>query len=405
LILNPLSSIVLGMKSRLFTPGPTPVPERVMLRMAAPILHHRHPEFREIMARVNRNLQYVFQTVQPVLTLAASGTGGMEATFVSLFSPGDTVIAVNGGKFGERWVAMPRTFGLNAVEIKVPWGTAVTADRLLEALQQNPAAKAVYLTHSETSTGTATDVQAMARVIREHSSALVCIDGITAVGAHELRFDDWGIDVCVTGSQKGLMIPPGLSFVALSARAISAMETATLPKYYFDLRRALTAHASDDTPWTPAVSLIIGLDEALEMIRLEGIDNVWTRHRRLALALRAGLAALGLRLFSEHPSFAVTPVWLPEGVDWKQFNRALKIDNGITVAGGQGDYTGKIFRISHLGYYDDLDMVAVVAAVEHSLRAVRAPFTPGAGVAATQRALMDVPGAEPTNTARYRGSL
>ena len=213
------------MKKRLFTPGPTPVPEQVMLRMAEPIIHHRNPEFLEILARVHENLQYLFQTKQPVVTLTCSGTGGVEATFVSLFSPGDTIIAVNGGKFGERWVKMPKTFGLNAVEIKIPWGTAVQAEQLRETLKRHPAAKAVYLTHSETSTGTATDVKTMAEVIREHSNALVCVDGITAIGAHELRFDEWGIDVCVTGSQKGLMIPPGLAFVALSQRAIDAMQT------------------------------------------------------------------------------------------------------------------------------------------------------------------------------------
>ena len=377
------------MKTRLFTPGPTPVPERVMLRMAEPILHHRHPEFREIMTRVNRNLQYVFQTTHPVLTLACSGTGGMEATFVSLFSPGDTVIAVNGGKFGERWVLMPKTFGLTAVEIRVPWGKAVTGDELVRALKQHPAAKAVYLTHSETSTGTATDVQAMARIIHENSDALVCVDGITAVGAHEMRFDAWGIDACVTGSQKGLMIPPGLAFVALSDRAIAAMETSTLPRFYFDLRRALKSYAADDTPWTPAISLITGLDVALEMIRAEGIEKIWNRHRRLALGLRQGLAALGLRVFSDNPSYAVTPVWLPAGVEWKAFNTILKSENGITVAGGQGEYTGKIFRISHLGYYDDLDMIAVVAALERTLAAVHVSFTPGAGVAAIQRALLE----------------
>jgi aspartate aminotransferase-like enzyme len=376
------------MKNRLFTPGPTPVPEHVMLRMAEPMIHHRHPEFREIMARVKRNLQYVFQTDAPVLTLASSGTGGMEATFVSLFSAGDTVIAVNGGKFGERWVTMPRTFGLNAVEIRVPWGRAVEPDQVLAVLKVHPAAKAVYLTQSETSTGTATDIQTIARVVRENSDALVCVDGITAVGAHELRFDAWGVDACVTGSQKGLMIPPGLAFVALSEKAIEATKRSTLPKFYFDLSRALKAYETDDTPWTPAVSLIIGVDAALEMIRAEGIENVWSRHRRLASALRAGMEAIGLSLFSDSPSFAVTPVWLPEGVAWNTFNRALKIDNGITVAGGQGEYAGRIFRVSHLGYYDDLDMVTVVAAIERALVAAGYRFEPGAGVSATHRALM-----------------
>jgi aspartate aminotransferase-like enzyme len=353
--------------------------------MAEPIIHHRQPEFRTLMERVHADLQYVFQTSGPVLTIASSGTGAMEATFVSLFSPGDTVIAVNQGKFGERLVEMARVFGLNAVEITVPWGNAVTAGRMRSTLAEYPGAKGVYLTHSETSTGTATDIQEIARVIRSESDALVCVDGITAVGAHELRFDAWGIDVCVTGSQKGLMIPPGLSFVALSPRAVNAMEGSTLPKFYFDLRRGLKALATYDTPWTPAVSLIMGLGAALEMIRTEGIENVWARHRRLALALRAGIEAVGLRLFSNAPSHAVTPVWLPAGVEWKAFNRALRFDNGITVAGGQGEYAGKIFRISHLGYYDDLDMVTVMAALERALTTVGIAGVLGKGVAAVQQ--------------------
>ena len=376
------------MKKRLFTPGPTPVPEQVMLRMAEPIIHHRNPEFRLVMERVNRNLQYVFHTSGPVLTLPCSGTGGMEAVFVSLFSPGDTVIAVNGGKFGERWVKMPRTFGLTAVEIRTPWGKAPRQDDILAALREHPGARGVVLTHSETSTGTATDVRALAKVIRENSDALLIVDGITAVGAHELRFDQWGIDACVTGSQKGLMIPPGLAFVALSPKAVAAMGRSTLPKFYFDLRRALTSWEGADTPWTPAVSLVVGLDAALEMIRAEGIENVWGRHERLATALRAAIAALGLRLFSDSPSYAVTPVWVPEGVEWKAFNTTLKNVQGITVAGGQDDFAGKIFRVSHLGYYDDLDIVACVAALENTLAAHGYRFSPGAGLAAAQASLL-----------------
>ena len=372
------------MKKRLFTPGPTPVPESVMLAMAEPIIHHRNPEFREVMARVNEDLKYLFCTSQPVLTLACSGTGGVESTFVSLFSPGDLVISANGGKFGERWVKMPKAFGLRVHEITVEWGKAPSADQIRTALKADPDAKAVYLTHSETSTGTATDVKTLASVIREASEALVCVDGITAVGAHELRFDEWGIDVCVTGSQKGLMIPPGLAFVALSARAIAAMEGSKLPKFYFDLRKALKSHQDGDTPWTPAVSLVIGVDAALGMIRREGIENVWKRHERLACGIRAGVRALGLRLFSETPSYAVTPVWLPEGVEWKKFNTLLKKTYGITVAGGQDAYAGKIFRISHLGYYDELDMVGMISALEYTLRDCGYTFTSGSGVAAIQ---------------------
>jgi aspartate aminotransferase-like enzyme len=377
------------MKKRLFTPGPTPVPESVMLKMAEPIIHHRNPEFGEVLTRVHENLKYLFQTSQPVLVLTCSGTGGVEASFVSLFSPGDTVISVNGGKFGERWVKMPKAFGLNVVEIRVAWGNAVTPEQILDALKQNPSARAVYLTHSETSTGTATDVKAIAKVIRQHSNALVCVDGITAVGAHELRFDEWGIDVCVTGSQKGLMIPPGLAFVALSKRAIAAMEHSTIPRFYLDLRKALKSYEKNDTPWTPAVSLVVGLDASLQMIRNEGIENVWRRHRRLSAALRAGITAVGLKLFSTSPSFAVTPVWVPEGVDWKRFNKSLKTDNGITIAGGQDDYAGKIFRVSHLGFYDELDMVTVVAAIERSLAAQKYEFNTGSGVAAVHRAFLD----------------
>jgi len=368
------------MKKRLFTPGPTPIPETVMLKMAEPIIHHRNPEFNEVLTRVNKNLKYLFQTEQPVLTLTSSGTGGVEATFVSLFSPGDKIISCNGGKFGERWVKMPKAYGMNVVELKVEWGKAPTEEQIRTALKTNPDAKAVYLTHSETSTGAATDVKALAKVIRENSTALVCVDGITAVGAHELRFDEWGLDACVTGSQKGLMIPPGLAFVALSQRAVAAMESAKNPRFYFDLKRALKSYQDNDTPWTPAVSLVIGVDAALQKIVEEGIENVWARHKRLANAIRAGVSATGLKLFSEFPSYAVTPVWVPQGVEWKKFNKILKGKYGITIAGGQDDYKDKIFRISHLGYYDELDMITMIGALELTLKECGYQFDLGVGV-------------------------
>jgi aspartate aminotransferase-like enzyme len=378
-----------SVKQRLFTPGPTPVPEHVLLRMAEPVLHHRHPEFRAIMERVNRNLQYLFQTEGPVVSLTCSGTGGMEALIQNLFSPGETVIAVNGGKFGERWVMMPRAFGLNVVEVVIPWGQAVSTDRIITEIRRHPGAKAVCLTHSETSTGTAIDLQSLSQAIRSHGSSLICVDGISSVGAHELRFDAWGIDACITGSQKGLMIPPGLAFVGLSTRALAAMSRSTMPRFYFDLQRAVQTWEKADTPWTPAVSLFVALDAALERIREEGLENVWKRHRRLALAIRAGISALGLKLFSSSPSFAVTAVWLPPGVDWKLFNRTLRSELGMTIAAGQGDYSGKIFRIAHLGYYDEMDAITCIAAMEQALARHNHPLKIGAGVTAAQKSLAE----------------
>jgi aspartate aminotransferase-like enzyme len=378
------------MKKRLFTPGPTPVPENVMLRMAAPIIHHRNPEFMEILTRVHEDLKYLFRTTQPVVVLTCSGTGGMEAAVSSLFKHGDKVITVNAGKFGERWGQLVRVFTGNCIEEKVQWGTAIQPERMAELLKEHPDAKGVCLTHSETSTGTATDIKALSALIREQSDALVLVDGITAIGAHEFHFDDWGVDICITGSQKGLMMPPGLALVAVSERAQDIINghQSGIPQYYLSLKKALKSHAGEDTPFTPAVTLVIGLDEAMQMIRAEGIENVWKRHELLASACRQGCDALGMKLFSNSPSFAVTPVWLPEGVDWSTFNKTLKNKNGITVAAGQDEYKGKIFRISHLGYYDELDMLTVIGGLERTLKAIGYDFEIGAGVAAVQKAFL-----------------
>jgi len=374
------------MKKRLFTPGPTPVPENVALAMAQPIIHHRNPEFIEIFSRVNENLKYLFQTKRDVFTLTSSGTGAMEAAVVNLLSPGDKAIFVNGGKFGERWGEICKAYGVNAVEIKIEWGRAVAPEEIESELKKNPDTKAVFLTHSETSTGVFTDVKEIAKVVRESSDAVVVVDGITSVGAHEMYMDDWGLDVVITGSQKGLMIPPGLSFIAVSEKAWKMVEESKLPKFYFSLKKAKKALESGDTPWTPAIALIVALDVALKMIREEGLENIWKRHEKLSLAVREGCKALGLKLFGYPPSHAVTAVYFPDGIDKKEFQKVLKYKYGITVAGGQEHLKDKIFRISHLGYYDEIDIVGVISALEMALMdSGFDKFNPGDGVKAVQK--------------------
>lgn len=369
-----------SMKSRLFTPGPTPVPESVMLRMAEPIIHHRTPEFQNTIAEVTENLKYLFCTTQPVMTLTASGTGALEAAIVNTLSTGDEVLFVNGGKFGERWGEIARAYGLTAHEIVVEWGKGVTIDQVNLALDEHPNASALMMTHSETSTGVFTDVRSIAAAVRPRFNGLVIVDGITAVGAHEMRFDDWDLDIVATGSQKGLMIPPGLAFIALSDRAWQATEKARLPRFYFDLRAARKALESNDTPWTPAVTLMLGVAQALRMIREEGIENVWRRHERLAAAMRASALGLGLDLFGDPPSNALTSIRLP--ARGKEFMELLKKTYRVTVAGGQEALKGKIFRVSHLGYYDEADMLTVIYAIERALCDVQHPCLSGAGLAA-----------------------
>jgi len=371
------------MKPRLFTPGPTPVPESVMLRMAQPIIHHRTPEFKTALTEVAEGLGYLFCTSQPVLTLTASGTGAMEAAIVNTLSAGDEIIFVNAGKFGERWGEIALAYGLIAHEITVEWGRAATPEQVERALGEHPNVKAICLTHSETSTGVYTDIRAIASRLRPGYDGLIIVDGITAVGAHEMRFDEWDLDIVVTGSQKGLMIPPGLAFIAMSERAWRAAESSTLPKFYFDLKMALKGHESGDPPWTPAVTLVLGVAEALKMIREEGIENVWGRHDRLGSALRAGVAALGLKPYGDPPSNAVTAIALPERGD--EFMSLMKKKYKVTMAAGQEHLKGKIFRVSHLGYYDEADMLSVLYAIESALSDIGHDHTPGAGLAAAQR--------------------
>jgi aspartate aminotransferase-like enzyme len=355
--------------ARLLTPGPTPVPPGAAARGAEQPVYHRSPEFRDILRRVTSNLQYLFQTSGPVLTLTASATGAVEATVLNLFSPGDTVICACNGRFAERWSAMLGMYGMRVIELPFEWGEPVDPVALRHALRANPDVRGVYLTHCETSTGTVSDIGALAAAVHEGSDALVCVDSVTAAGALELRFDDWKLDACVAGSQKGLMTPPGVSCVALSSRAIAAMERATLPRMYFDFRRALKALEGGDTPWTPASTLVAMLDESLRLIRDEGMEHVWARHRRLGAAFRAAASAMDLRLVSRAPADTLTALWLPGGVTWPALNARLRDAEGMVAAGGQGKLAGKIFRVAHMGYVAGEDIVRAVEGLARALSA------------------------------------
>jgi aspartate aminotransferase-like enzyme len=361
-----------------------------MLRMAEPIIHHRHAEFVALVGRINAHLQTLFCTKQPVMTLTASGTGAAEAAIATLFQAGEKGININNGKFAERWGKMMNVYGMNVVDVEIAWGNAISEDQMRDVMKQNPDAACIWLVHSETSTGTYTNIQAMARVIREVApDTLICIDGITSIGAHECRMDEWDLDVVITGSQKGLMIPPGLAFVALSERAWKKAASVTARSLYFDLKQAREAWHDNSTPWTPAVSLVIGLEPALAMMMKEGVENVWKRHTLLSRGLRAGLQATNLQLYGTSPSHAVTVAYLPEK-GRKEFIKLLKSDFGVTVIGGQDALKDVVFRTSHLGYYDEADMLAVLGSIEYALQKLGHEFEAGRSVYAAQRIFMGV---------------
>ncbi len=375
-------------KTYLLTPGPTPIPGEILAGFAKPIIHHRTPPFKALMKDVRSQLQRLFQTKQDVLLLASTGTGAMEAALINLFQPGDAVITVNGGKFGERWTHLANAYGLKPLEIRLTPGQAVTVEQVREALQSSPGAKAILFQASETSTGVRMPTEALCKLAREKNILSVC-DAITACGVFDLPMDAWGIDVLITGSQKALMLPPGLAMLALSDRAWAACEKASLPRFYFDLRLEKKAQAQDQTAWTPAISLIQGLNESLKMILDEGLPRVFERHERLAQATRAAVKALGLEILAkDSPSTAVTAVLAPaQGPDGKKIVSHLRDRHGVFIAAGQDELESKIFRLSHFGYCGPFDVTTAISALELTLHELGYPVRFGAGVGAALEVL------------------
>ncbi len=373
------------MKHYLLAPGPTPVPPAVLQAMAQPMIHHRTPEYEALFADVRRDLRALFQCKNEVLLFAASGTGAMEGAVVNTLSPGDQVIVVQGGKFGERWSDICRAYGLGVATVDVPYGKSVDPAAVADALRRAGGSRAVFATHSETSTGAMHDIRALASVVRGHDALLV-VDAITSLGVTDLPMDAWGVDVVVAGSQKALMLPPGLAFAALSDKAWARVAEARLPKFYFDFAREKKAIAGNQSAYTPAVSLVVGLRESLRLILAEGLPAVFARHDRLARATRAGVQALGLALFAEVPGPACTAVRAPAGIDAGAIVKGMR-KCGITIAGGQGSMKGVIFRISHMGYVDPFDVLTALGGLEMVLADLGYPVPAGAGIRAAEEIL------------------
>jgi len=375
-------------KNYLIAPGPTPVPSRVLLAMAQPVVHHRTPQFSRVFADAKESLKQVFQTKEDVLILAASGTGAMEGSVTNLFSPGDEVLVINGGKFGERWLKIAACYGVKAIELKVEWGGSAGVDDVRRLLDEHPGIRGVLMQASETSTGALHPTEEIAKITRQRDTLLI-VDGITALGVFDVPMDAWGIDVLITGSQKALMLPPGLAFVALSERAWQRTKEAKIPRFYFDFARERTNLANDTTAWTPAISLITGLRESLAMMLEEGLPNVFARHARMAAATQAAATALQLKLVATSaPSPALTAIYTPSDVEGGKVVSYLRDKMGVTFMGGQDQLKGKIVRIGHLGYTGAFDIVTAIAAFEMALRHFGHPVKLGSGVAAAQEVLM-----------------
>ena len=350
-------------------PGPTPCPPEVLEAVGRQMINHRGPEFADLLARLTTRLKEVFQTRHDVLLLTTAGTGAMEAALVNVLSPGDKVLAVSIGVFGERFAQIAETYGAQVIRLPFPWGRAADPEEVRKALQANPGVKAVLVTHNETSTGVTNDLGAIARVIHGFDK-LIIVDAISSLGSIPLPVDEWRLDVVATASQKGWMVPPGLCMLSMSERAWKAYETARMPRFYFDAAKAKSYAEKGQTPWTPAISIAYGLDVALEMLLAEGLDNVFARHRKVASVARDGVKGLGLRLFPEEERFAsdtVTAVRVPEGVEGKRLVGTLREEHGVVVAGGQGELTGKIFRIGHLGYVAEHEVRHLLEALETAL--------------------------------------
>lgn len=381
-------------KLMLMIPGPTPVPEAALLAMAKHPMGHRSNEFDAIFAECTENLKWLHQTKSDVLSLTVSGTGAMEAGIINFLSAGDRVLVGTNGKFGERWAEVAEAYGLNVEIIKAEWGQPLDPENFREKLEADTdkQIKAVIITHSETSTGVLNDLETINRHVKAHGEALIMVDAVTSLGAANVPMDAWGIDVIASGSQKAYMIPPGLGFVAVSPKAWEAYKTAKLPRYYLDLGKYRKDAAKNTTPFTPPVNMFFGLQVTLQMMKAEGLENVFARHKRLMTTTRAAVTALGLPLFAadDCASPAITSVMPPAEVDAQKVRTLMKKRFDIALADGQDHLKGKIFRIGHLGFVCDRDILAAISSLEVVLLELGYEgFTPGAGVAAAAKLLAE----------------
>jgi aspartate aminotransferase-like enzyme len=375
-------------KHYLLSPGPTPIPNEVALAMSETMIHHRTPQFNKVFDEAREGLKKLFGTKNDVLMLASSGTGAMEASIANLFSPNDKVLVINGGKFGERWLNISNAYGLNPIEMKVPWGQAAIVADVEKQLTADPDIRGVMIQASETSTTVLHPVKEIAQITK--NGPLFLVDGVTAVGVVPMPLDEWGLDVLVSGSQKALMLPPGLGFIALSKRAWEKTKQAKLPRFYFDLNLERKNQQKGSGAFTPAVSLIFGLRASLNMIQREGLENVYARHARLCRAARAAATALGLKLLApDSPSPAATGIYLPNGIDADEVLGYLRDKMNVTLAEGQDQLKGKAIRMAHVGYMGAFDVITGVAALEMALRKFGAEIPFGRGVAAAQEVLME----------------
>ncbi len=374
------------LKDFLIAPGPTAVPSEVLIEMSRPIYHHRTPRFSQLFMETIELLKYLYQTKQDVFILASSGTGAMETAVVNTLSPGDSVLVVRSGKFGERWGEICEAYNVSPAYIDVEWGEAVDPKRIEDHLKEHPDVKAVFTQYTETSTGVTHDIKKISDIVSK-TNALMIVDAITGLGVTKCPVDEWKLDVVICGSQKSLMLPPGLGFLSFSEKAWKANESSTLPRFYFNLKAEKKAQSNKTTAWTPAVSLIIGLHKALQMIKDEGIEEVIKRHKIIADAIRAGVGALGLELFAKSPANSVTSIKVPEGIDGLQIPKLMRDKYGIAIAGGQAQAKGKIFRIGHLGYIDKSDVAVVFQSLEFTLRELNYTFEWGSSSKAVQEVL------------------
>ncbi len=375
-------------RNLLLTPGPTQAPPQICEALGRPIIHHRTPQFQDYLKIAVEGLKEVFQTKNDVYILAASGTGAMEASVCSLLSPGDKVITVEGGKFGERWTELCKAYRMDAEVVQVKWGTVVDPEHIKKFLARDKNIKAVFVTHCETSTGVTTDIAALGKAVKGTNAVLV-VDAVSSLGVTDLQTDNWSVDIVASASHKGLMLPPGLAFISVSPQAAALIAKSTTSKYYFDLKEYKSAAEKTDTPFTPAIGIVIALVESLRLIQEAGLQNLFKHYERLAVATREGAKGMGLTLFPQPSciSNVLTAINVPSNIDGEKLVKRMRDTYGVTMAGGQDQVKGKIVRMAHMGCLDEYDILTGLGCLEKALNDLGYVFTLGSGVAAAQKVL------------------